>query len=139
MKSQFMHLVLTAGLTVLGSLTLSAQDQTETAKVPFAFHANENSFAAGEYRVDRIDSQGLFQLTSQNDGRSIFVPAPLSMESKAASDPHLTFACYQGDCVLKEIWVGDGKIGYSRSDSAVEKDIQRKLGMAAMIHVRLTK
>lgn len=141
MKSQFMRLVLTAGLTVLGSLTLStlsAQDKSETATVPFAFKAYDKSFAAGQYKVDRKNVAGLFQITSQTDGRSSFVPAPRLMEAKGAADPHLTFACYQGNCVLSEIWMPGSSIGYRRSESSVDKDLQRHLGMAAMVQVRIT-
>ena len=138
MKSQFMRFVLTTGLTVLGSLTLSAQDRSETAKVPFAFNANQHSFAAGEYRVERINGNGLFQILNRTDGSSAFVPAPLTMEQKAGADPHLTFACYQGNCVLKEIWMPGSDTGYRRGDSAVDKDLQRHLGMATMINIRLS-
>jgi hypothetical protein len=138
MKSQLMHIVLSAGLAVLGSLTLGAQDRSETAKVPFAFHAYQNSFAAGEYRLDRINQSGTFQLISMSDGHSIFVSAPLSIEANDYSEGKLTFACYQGDCALKEIWLPASKTGYARTDSSVEKDLQRKLGLATMINVRLT-
>jgi hypothetical protein len=138
MKSQFMQIVLTAGLTVLGSLTLSAQDRSESAKIPFAFHAYQKSFAAGEYRVDQKNDAGMFQLTSRSDGHSIFLNAPQMVETNEVGDPHLTFACYEGDCVLKEIWLPGSKIGYVRSDSSVDKDLQRKLGVAAMVNVRLT-
>jgi hypothetical protein len=138
MKSHFMQIVLTAGLIVLGSLTLSAQDKSEIAQVPFAFHAYGNSFAAGGYRVDALNSTGLFQIISRADGRSIFLNAPHTLESSDVNDPHLTFACYAGDCVLKEIWMRGSNVGYARSDGAVDTDMQRKLSMAAMVKVRLT-
>jgi hypothetical protein len=137
MKSQFMQIVLTAGLTVFGSLTVSAQDRSESAKIPFAFHAYQNSFAAGDYVVNKINDSGTFQLISMSNGRSILLNAPLSIEAKDYSEGKLTFACYQGDCVLKQIWLSGSNLGYRRSDSAVDKDLQRKLGMATMINVRL--
>jgi len=139
MKSHFMRFVLTTGLTVLGSLALSAQERSEIAKVPFAFNANQHSFAAGEYRVERVNHNGVFQILNRTDGSSAFVAAQLIVDSKTVTDPHLTFACYQGNCVLKEIWMPGSDIGYRRGDSAVDKDLQRHLGMATMINVRLAR
>jgi hypothetical protein len=137
MKSQFVRMVLTAGLTVLGSLTLSAQDKQAVAKIPFAYQANHTSFAAGTYRVDLLNTSGLFQLTDQESGHSIFVNVPTTKEAKASESGHLVFACYQGDCVLSQIWLPGSDIGYARSDASVDRDMQRKLGMATMISVRL--
>jgi hypothetical protein len=137
MKSQFVRIVLTAALTALGSLTLCAQDKKEAAKIPFAFHANHNSFAAGDYDVEQVSSYGLFQIMDKSNGHSIFVNAPPAVEAKNYSDAHLTFACYKGDCVLSQIWLPGSKIGYARPDAAVDRDLQRKLGMSSMISVRL--
>jgi hypothetical protein len=108
------------------------------AKIPFAFHANQNSFAAGEYSVDPVGTNGIFQLRSREDGHGIFVNAPPTVESRDYAEGHLTFACYQGDCVLSQIWLTGEKVGYARSESSVDRDLQRKLGMATMISVRLT-
>lgn len=138
MKSQFVRVVLTAGLTLLGSLTLGAQDREEIAKIPFAFQANHTSLAAGDYEVKQLNTNGTFQLVNRNEGNSIFVVAPPTQSaSKAAVDGHLTFACYGGDCVLSQIWMPYSNIGYTRSQSAVDHDSQRKLGMATMINVRM--
>ncbi|SRR5579884_266248 len=136
MKSQFVPLVLTAGLVTLGSLTLSAQNQVETAKIPFAFQANHTALEAGDYKVEQLNNGGTFQLMSSN-GHSIFVSVPAKVEGTRNTDPHLTFACYQGNCVLSQIWLPGGD-GYVRSDSAVSHDLQRKIGMASMISIRLT-
>ncbi len=138
MKSQFVRIVLAAGLTVLGSLTLSAQDTQENAKVPFAFQASHTSFAAGNYSVYLLNRGGLFQVTSNSGGHSIFINTAPVGEVKGYSEPHLTFACYQGDCALSQIWMPGSKVGYGRSTASVDRDLQRKLGMATMISVRLT-
>jgi hypothetical protein len=138
MKSQFVRIVLTAALTALGSLTLSAQDKKEAAKIPFAFHANHNSFAAGDYSVEQVNYAGLFQLTGKSNGHSIFVNTAPVVEAKGDSDAHLTFACYKGDCVLAQIWLPGSKVGYARPESSVDRDLQRKLGVSSMISVRLT-
>ncbi|HZS56638.1 MAG TPA: hypothetical protein VFA65_19690 [Bryobacteraceae bacterium] len=138
MKSQFIRVVLTAGLTLLGSLTLGAQDKQEIAKIPFAFHANHNSFAAGDYRVAQVNNYGLFQLRKEADGHSIFINTLPAVEAKSNSQGHLTFACYHGDCVLSQIWLPGSKTGFARSAGSVDRDLQRKLGVASMVSVRLT-
>lgn len=137
MKGQFVRILTAAGLAMLGSLTLSAQNQGENAKIPFAFHANNTSFTAGEYQVRQVTSSGLFQLMSTKDGNSIFVNAPPLTQANDYVEGHLMFACSGGDCVLSQIWLAGSKIGYIRSDSSVEHDMQRKLGMASMINVKL--
>jgi hypothetical protein len=137
MKSQFVSIVLTAGLAMLGCLTLRAQNSQEIANIPFAFHANQTAFAAGEYRLQKLNTNGMFRLSSTGDGHSIFVNAPPIVEAKNYVEGHLTFACYQGDCVLSQIWLAGSKIGYARLDSAIDHDRQRKIGVASMINVRL--
>jgi hypothetical protein len=131
MKKYFTHIILTAGLSaILGSLTLSAQDQREVANIPFAFEVNHVSLPAGEYTVQRMNAE-LFQMYDA-DGHSTFLMAPVKTEGKP--DPRLTFRCYGNDRVLSEIWTDDG-IGYGLLKSKWEKD--RKLEMSAVISVAL--
>lgn len=137
MKSQFVSMVLTAGLTMLGSLTLSAQTNKENAKIPFAFQANHNSFPAGTYSVERLNDSGVFQLSPIEGGHSIFVNLPVMSETKKYDQGHLTFACYGDDCVLSQIWMDGYKVGNIRPTASVEGDLHRKIGMASMISVRL--
>lgn len=137
MKSQLVSMVLTAGLTMLGSLTLSAQTNKENAKIPFAFQANHHSFAAGTYSVQRLTDSGVFQLSSIQGSPSIFVNLPVTSETTKFDEGHLTFACYSGECVLSQIWLSGYKVGNIRSTSSVERDLHRKIGMASMISVRL--
>jgi hypothetical protein len=137
MKSQFVRSLLIAGLTVAGSLTLSAQNKSADAKVPFAFTANHKSYPAGDYRIQQMDSAGVFQLNDYADAKSGIVGTS-GRESKSSADPgHLTFACSQGDCVLSEVWLPGSSVGYIRSNSSVDRDLQRRLGMATMVNVRL--
>ncbi len=137
MKSQLVSMVLTAGLTMLGSLTLSAQTNKEIAKIPFAFQANHNSFAAGTYSVKRLSDGGVFQLSSIQGSPSIFVNMPVISETTKSDEGHLTFACYGHECVLSQIWMAGYKVGNIRPTSSVERDLHRKIGMASMISVRL--
>ena len=136
MKSQFTRIVLTAGLTVLGSLSLSAQDKQANAKIPFAFEANHRSLPAGTYGVYSQDNAGTFRL-SDDRGHSIFV-STYPVDARPTNEGKLTFACAEGKCVLSEIEAPGSGIEYARSRSSVDSDMQRKLGMATMVNVRLT-
>ena len=137
MKSQFVRTVLIAGLTLIGSLSLSAQNKYADAKVPFAFQVNHTAFAAGEYRIHELNQSGLFQITNETTRQSVFVPAGIGPSKKDYDEGHLTFACHQGDCALSQIWLPGSDTGYVRSDASVNSDMQRKLGMASIVSVRL--
>lgn len=142
MKSQFVRIVLSAGLTLVGSLSLSAQDSKKAvADIPFAFQANHHSYPAGTYSLDKIgaNNAGLFILTEESSRNSIFVPAPHMRESMTADPGHLSFTCSGSDCVLSQVWLPGSTIGYVRSDSSVQKDMQRKLGVSTMLNVKLAK
>ncbi len=134
MKSQFVRIVLTAGLTILGSISLSAQSNRETAKIPFAFHVGETQLSAGDYTVQRVNTAGLFQVTRQ-DGHSMFINAPAVLSGKAHEHGRLTFACYAKDCALSQIWMDNSELGYSRSASSLDRDLSRRLSMAALISI----
>jgi hypothetical protein len=136
MKSQFTRIVLAAGLTVLGSLALSAQDRQANAKIPFAFQVNHKSLPAGSYGIYRHDQAGLFRL-GDNNGHAAFVSTYAS-DKKPTDEGTLTFACAQGKCVLSQIALPGSEMRYARSTSSVDSDMQRKLGMATMVNVRLS-
>ncbi len=132
MHRHFTKIILTAGLSaLLGSLTLSAQDQREVANIPFAFEANHTTLPAGEYSVNRLNSVGMFQIYDAS-GHSIFLSAPV--QTLGAADPKLTFRCYGNDRVLSQIWTDEG-VGYGVVKSSWEKN--RKLEMSAVISVAL--
>jgi hypothetical protein len=136
MNSQFVRTVLIAGLTLAGSLTIGAQDKSATAKIPFTFQSNHRSMPAGEYRIDRLNDSGVFSLRLTDGAPAVFVTATNTAETKQ-TEGHLTFACQQEQCVLSEIWLPGSSTGYKRSNSSVERDMQRKLGTATMVNVRL--
>jgi hypothetical protein len=133
MKRQLKPIILTAGLSaLLGSLTLSAQDYSrEIANVPFPFHASERTLPAGAYTLKQVKSGGLFQVYDSY-GHSFFLNAPVQKSSKAVN-PRLTFACYGNDCLLSQVWMPESTTGFSISDSAMKKQLNRKIGMAAEI------
>ena len=136
MKQHLTHIVLTAGLAaLLGSVTLSAQDRTEIAEVPFAFHANNRTLPAGKYKVQEY-REGLF-IMYDKDAHSLFLPAP-NVETREPSAPSLVFRCYGNERVLATIWLVDGS-GYDLGKSSIEKNLNRKLQMATLLEVRLTE
>jgi hypothetical protein len=137
MKSQFVRTVLIAGLAAMGSLTVSAQNNLADAKIPFAFTANHKSYPAGDYRIQESNTSGYFQLNDYAEGKSGIVTANGTADAKRSEKGHLTFACAEGNCVLSEVWMPGSSVGRIRSASAVDRDLQRKLGMATMVSVRL--
>ena len=140
MKIHFSHVVLITGLTLFGSLSLNAQSKIN-ATVPFSFQADHQSWPAGDYSLEKIvlNDDGHFLLKDKNSSRSVFVSAAIPKGKRDYSEGHLTFACSNGDCVLAQIALPESNVTYARSDSAVEKDMPHKLGMATMVNVKLTK
>lgn len=138
MKRQFTNLVLTAGLSaMLGTFSLSAQDRSETADIPFAFQVQQRTLPAGHYTVNQHSNvSSLFQVYDAN-GHSLFLGA--SQQTKADPEkPKLTFACYGHDCVLAQISMPGANVSYGLSQKEIEKNLPRSIGMVSMISVRLT-
>jgi hypothetical protein len=136
MTRQLTNTLLTAGLSaLLGAAALSAQDRTETANVPFAFHTQQTTLEAGKYRIQEQNSKGIFQLYAES-GRSLFV-AMHPVGSSDPNNPKLTFACYGGQCVLAKISMPGTDTAWGPSQSSIEKNLSHKLGVAAMISVPL--
>jgi hypothetical protein len=136
MTHQFSKFILTAGLSaLLGASAAVAQNRAEVADVPFTFHAAQHTFAAGQYTVAEQTASGLFRLSSA-DGQSVYV----SMHPGKASDPEqpkLTFVRQGEEYVLAGLSMPGSIAGWEESQSAMEKDMTRKLGVAAMISVPL--
>ena len=103
MKRHLRNIVLTAGLSVLlGSSTLSAQDQKATANIPFAYHDGQQTFSPGKYTVAQTQIQGVFALSEAGTSRGLFMP--VTHQNTGDKEAwNLTFSCYAGDCSLSEI------------------------------------
>jgi hypothetical protein len=102
MKLQLTTMVLTAGLSVLlGSSTLSAQDQKATANIPFAYHVGQQTFSPGNYTIAKGSAQGVFGLRETDTGRGIFMT--VVQENAGDNAWNLTFTCNAGDCSLSQI------------------------------------
>jgi hypothetical protein len=135
MKRQLTHILLSTGLALIGSLTLSAQDQKEVANIPFAFEASHKAMPAGEYTVAETGTRGMFQV-SDNAGHALFVMTTLR-DQREESNPRLTFRHAGDQYVLAQIATPNGA-EYGVSKSSIEKDLNRKLDMAALISVPLS-
>jgi hypothetical protein len=136
MTLKMTHMILAAGLSaLLGTASLGAQNLREVADVPFTFHAQRQTLPAGTYQVTETGSNGLFRLYSP-DRQSIFVGALVPVSANP-DKPHLKFACYGGECVLSEISMPGRETGYQASASQIDRNLHRKLGVAAMISVPL--
>jgi hypothetical protein len=135
MRQHLRNIVLTTGLSVvLGSSTLSAQDQKAVANIPFSYHVGQQTFSPGKYTVANTSAQGLFALRETDTGRSIFMPV-LHQETGDKNAWNLTFSCYAGDCSLSQIQIA-GESYKLRTKSPV-RVANNQLGVAAMISVPL--
>jgi hypothetical protein len=136
MTHQFSKLILTAGFSaLLGTTAALAQNQKEVADIPFTFHTAQNTLPAGKYTVAEQTSSGVFRL-SDADGHSIYV----AMHPGKASDPEqpkLTFVRDGEEYALEGVSMPGSDSGWEESQSAIEKALTRKLGVAAMISVPL--
>ncbi len=136
MTRQVTKAALTAGLSaLLGAAVLSAQDRTEIATVPFAFHAQQTSFEAGKYRVDESTTSGVFRI-SEESGRAIYLMEHPVGEAKSIQ-AKLVFACYGGKCELAKIEMPGSNVEWGESKSSLEKSLSHKLGASLMISVPL--
>ena len=135
MKRHLRDIVLTAGLSVLlGSSTLSAQDQKATANIPFAYHVGENTLSPGKYTIAKSTSPGVFALRETDTGRGIFLP--VTQFGTGAKDAwNLTFSCHAGDCSLSQIRMA--RDSYNVNAKSPVRLANNQFGVAAMISVPL--
>lgn len=136
MKRHFTYIILTAGLSaLLGSPTLSAQDQIAVAEIPFAFQANDTTLAAGKYFVSQQEALGVIRMRD-HAGHGIFVKTYPKDETKV-NNPRLTFTCHGENCVLSTVSMPDGMVYAAYKPH--QEDLTRKIGLSANIRsVRMT-
>jgi hypothetical protein len=134
MKLHLRNIVLSAGLSaLLGTVTLSAQDQREVANIPFAYHVGQQSLPAGKYTVRETNTRSILQLRDNASGHAIFVP--VIPEDTGKNDSKLTFGCYGNQCSLSEIWMA-GDV-YKLSAKPFPREAKNQLGVVAMVSVPL--
>jgi hypothetical protein len=135
MKSQYTRLVLSAAATVLlGTQVVSAQNETEVAKIPFAFQASERTLPAGDYTVAETGTRGVFRVYD-GSGENLFVTM-VPKDRATPNQPKLTFLCDGNQRILAKIQTESGE-AYGMSDSAIAKQLTRRVQMAALVSVAL--
>jgi hypothetical protein len=134
MKHRLTRFILTAGLSALFGLVLSAQDQKAKANIPFAFQTSNRTLAAGEYVVQETSARGIFAF-SDSAGHALFVTAHPN-DTGAPANPRLLFRCYGRERMLSEIWMDDGS-SYVVTESAAEKNLRRQLNISSLVSVAL--
>ena len=137
MKQHLKNIVLTAGLSVLlGSSTLSAQDQKVSANIPFAYHVGEKTFSAGKYTIAQTHTAGIFALRQSDTGEGIFMPVQ-AQGTQEKDAWKLTFGCYAGQCSLSQIWLaGDSYNLRQRPSVHLAKN---QTGIVTMVSVPLLR
>jgi hypothetical protein len=94
-------------VTVCGmSSSLKAQSYSLPVNIPFAFHANNATMAAGRYVAKKPSNTEIHYLVSP-DGRP-FVVAIFSYLHDSSPRPRLVFNRYGNEYFLSEIWNGEG-------------------------------
>jgi hypothetical protein len=135
MKHHLRNIALTAGLCVLlGSSTLSAQDQKAVANIPFAYQVGQQTFSAGKYMIAQTHVAGIFVLRQNNTGHDIFMP--VQAQGTGEKDAwKLMFVCYGGQCSLAQIWLaGDS---YKLTARPNVRTAKNQIGVVAMVSVPL--
>ncbi len=131
-------ITLAAGLFFsLGGATLNAQEQKESADIPFAFQIDSQTYPAGQYSLSKVaNTIAVFDLRDP-ENHLHFVNARLD-KIEEARNPRLVFVCAGNLRILSEIWT-DGGQGFIRSQSAIEKSLNHNLQTGTTMSVRATR
>jgi hypothetical protein len=138
MTHLFKNTLMIAGFSaLLASQTLSAQNTRLTANIPFSFHSEGRVLPAGNYVLtETTQSGGIFQFSARDAHVSQFLSAPIPKESHP-KESKLTFARYGNTYILSEISVAGTDHTNAVSQSSIDKNLTRTLGLSAMISVPL--
>jgi hypothetical protein len=136
MKRIFTTLLVAAGIAGPFVAHLGAAGDTAVADIPFAFTVSHRTMPAGKYIVSRlVPTAPVFGL---RDGRGSAVIANFSNnEAGNPAQPSLTFACYGKECVLAKVTPPGSETAYSLSETSLRKNFSHKLGMAALVSVKV--
>ena len=136
MKRIITTFLMAVGITGPFVAHVLAQSGTAVADIPFAFIVSHQTMPAGKYTVERISP--ISPVFALRDGRGSSVMASFSdNETGKPANPSLTFSCYGKECVLAKITPPASETAYSLSPTAVEKSLSHKLGMAALVSVKI--
>ncbi len=136
MKRIITTFLVAVGITGPFVAHLVAQSNSAVADIPFAFVVSHQTMPAGKYTVERISP--ISPVFALRDGRGSSVMASFSdNETGKPENPSLTFSCYGKECVLAKITPPASETAYSLSPAAVEKSLSHKLGMAALVSIKI--
>jgi hypothetical protein len=136
MKRFFTTLLMAAGIAGPFVSCLSAQEHNATADIPFTFVVSRTTMPAGHYKVSQL-SMGSPVFVLADDQRHTTVVQLGSLEQGAPNKPSITFACYGKECVLVKVTPPGTFNAYALSQSGIEKNLSHKLGMSALVSVKV--
>jgi hypothetical protein len=136
MKRIITTFLMAVGITGPFVAHLAAQDNGAVAKIPFAFVVAHQTMPAGTYSVKRMSSIAPVFALRDDQGSSIMASFSDNETGKPA-EPSLTFACYGKECVLAKITPPGSETAYSLSPASLEKNFPHKLGMAALVSIKV--
>lgn len=136
MKRTFTTLLMAVGITVPFVAHIAAQEPTAVADIPFAFVASHTTLPAGQYKVSQL-TPGSPVFLLADDQRHSTVLQLGNLETGAPHKPSLTFSCYGKECVLAKITPPGSITAYALGKSAIEKNLTHKLGMSALVSVKV--
>jgi hypothetical protein len=136
MKRIITTFLMAVGITGPFVAHVIAQSGTAVADIPFAFVVSHKTMPAGKYTVTRVTPIApVFAL--RNDSGAAIMASFSDNETGKPANPSLTFSCYGKECVLAKITPPGSETAYSLSPAAVEKSLSHKLGMAALVSIKI--
>lgn len=96
---------------LLAAPAMMAQGTRVVADIPFPFHVNDKTFAAGEWTLTKTESAGVhLWILKDREFRSVMLFATNYAYRPLSSDTLLTFNRYGDQYYLSEIWT-PGEVG----------------------------
>ena len=139
MKKLTTRLTIAAAALMVAVGAASAQTQTLTAEIPFAFHAGNRIMEPGIYRVDNLAAQSgspVFRLREARTHQVVIrIPQAAADPEKTwtvTGSPKLAFACGGGRCDLAKVWAGSGSNAYAFRLPKLGKDYEASLTVIPM-------
>jgi hypothetical protein len=131
MKKQSLRIFLMFGVLAILSSSAAAQAQTsdrQTARIPFAFSAGNETLPAGLYSVTRVNPQSdktALLITSEDGRTSKFVLTTPVQGASAEGKARLVFNHYDERYCLSEVWTPASATGLELPKSRSERSLAR--------------
>lgn len=105
-------------LTILVGLSVTATyaQSVERVHIPFDFSVQNNTIPAGNYVINRNDTQGMVWMISNSDtGQAKLLPLGVSESKRTAGKGKLTFHRYGEMYFLASLETSANKVGFPKS------------------------